>query len=64
MLRLAAEHRLDARLLLVTLAFAVTTGSVASPIGNPQNLLIATTSKIRHTGPMDVVHPVIHEWGR
>jgi Na+/H+ antiporter NhaD/arsenite permease-like protein len=41
MLRLAAEHRLDARLLLVTLAFAVTTGSVASPIGNPQNLLIA-----------------------
>ena len=29
-----------------------------------QHLLIATTSKIRHTGPMDVVHPVIHEWGR
>ncbi len=41
MLRLAREHRLDARLLLITLAFAVTTGSVASPIGNPQNLLIA-----------------------
>lgn len=41
MLRLAREHRLDARLLLLTLAFAVTTGSVASPIGNPQNLLIA-----------------------
>jgi Na+/H+ antiporter NhaD/arsenite permease-like protein len=41
MLRLAREHRLDARLLLLTLAIAVTTGSVMSPIGNPQNLLIA-----------------------
>ncbi|MFN2309192.1 MAG: SLC13 family permease [Gammaproteobacteria bacterium] len=40
-LRLAREHRLDARLLLLALAFAVTTGSVLSPIGNPQNLLIA-----------------------
>ncbi|MBU1192910.1 MAG: anion transporter [Gammaproteobacteria bacterium] len=41
-LRLAHEHKLDARLLLLALAFAVTTGSVLSPIGNPQNLLIAT----------------------
>jgi Na+/H+ antiporter NhaD/arsenite permease-like protein len=41
MLRLAREHRIDARLLLLTLAFGVTTGSVMSPIGNPQNLLIA-----------------------
>jgi Na+/H+ antiporter NhaD/arsenite permease-like protein len=40
-LRLAQEHRLDPRLLLLALAFAVTTGSVPSPIGNPQNLLIA-----------------------
>jgi len=40
-LRLAREHRLDARLLLLTLAFGITIGSVASPIGNPQNLLIA-----------------------
>ena len=44
MLRLAREHRLDPRLLLLTLAFAVTTGSVMSPIGNPQNLLIAIGS--------------------
>ncbi len=27
--------------LLLSLAFAITIGSVASPIGNPQNLLIA-----------------------
>ncbi len=40
-LQLAREHRLDPALLLVTLAFGVTTGSVMSPIGNPQNLLIA-----------------------
>ncbi len=40
-LRLAREHRLNPRLLLLTLCFAVTTGSVMSPIGNPQNLLIA-----------------------
>jgi len=46
MLRLAREHRLDARLLLLTLAFSVTTGSVMSPIGNPQNLLIAIGSGI------------------
>lgn len=40
-LQLAREHRLEPRLLLMTLAVAVTTGSVLSPIGNPQNLLIA-----------------------
>ncbi len=40
-LRLAQEHRLNPRLLLLAVAFAVTTGSVLSPIGNPQNLLIA-----------------------
>ena len=37
-LRLAREHRIDARLMLLALAFAITTGSVMSPIGNPQNL--------------------------
>lgn len=40
-IKLAREHRLDPKLLLLTLAFAVTIGSVMSPIGNPQNLLIA-----------------------
>jgi len=41
MLRLARDHRLPAPLLLLALAFGITTGSVMSPIGNPQNLLIA-----------------------
>lgn len=41
MLSLARQHGMHARPLLLALAFAVTTGSVMSPIGNPQNLLIA-----------------------
>src|SRR5690606_16125513 len=38
---LARSHGLPPKMLLLGLAFAVTTGSVLSPIGNPQNLLIA-----------------------
>jgi len=41
-LRLALEHKLSGKLFLLTLAYAITLGSVMSPIGNPQNLLIAT----------------------
>jgi len=41
-LRLAHEHKINSQLLLLTLAYAVTIGSVMSPIGNPQNLLIAS----------------------
>jgi Na+/H+ antiporter NhaD/arsenite permease-like protein len=33
---------LSVKMLLISLCFAITTGSVLSPIGNPQNLLIAT----------------------
>ena len=33
---------LSIKMLLISLCFAITTGSVMSPIGNPQNLLIAT----------------------
>ncbi|HKK06784.1 MAG TPA: SLC13 family permease [Gammaproteobacteria bacterium] len=40
-LRLAREHELEPEPMLLALAFAVTTGSIMSPIGNPQNLLIA-----------------------
>ena len=40
-LLLAEKHNVSAKVLLLTLAFAITTGSVMSPIGNPQNLLIA-----------------------
>ncbi|MGB7787988.1 anion transporter [Methanoregula sp.] len=43
-LALAAGRRISKKLLLLTLAFAITTGSVMSPIGNPQNLLIALHS--------------------
>ena len=38
---LARKARTAPRVLLITLAFAVTIGSAMSPIGNPQNLLIA-----------------------
>jgi Na+/H+ antiporter NhaD/arsenite permease-like protein len=41
-LRLAREHNVNSRLLLLTLAYAITIGSVMSPIGNPQNFLIAS----------------------
>lgn len=41
MLHFSREHSLPPKMLLLALAFAVTTGSVMSPIGNPQNLLIA-----------------------
>ncbi|TAJ44538.1 anion transporter [Methanofollis fontis] len=38
----AARTGIRPQTLLFALAFAVTTGSVTSPVGNPQNLLIAT----------------------
>lgn len=40
-LYLARSLSISPKLLLLSLAFGVTTGSVMSPIGNPQNLLIA-----------------------
>jgi len=47
-LLLAKTHRIDPRILLIALAFAITIGSVMSPIGNPQNLLIATQANIKN----------------
>jgi Na+/H+ antiporter NhaD/arsenite permease-like protein len=44
-LLLARRHGIRPQIFLLALAIAVTTGSVPSPIGNPQNLLIAI-----HTG--------------
>jgi len=41
MLLLARKHHYNAKVLLLALAFSITIGSVMSPIGNPQNLLIA-----------------------
>lgn len=45
-LMLAKEHKMSHKLLLLTLAFSVTIGSVMSPIGNPQNLLIAINGHV------------------
>jgi Na+/H+ antiporter NhaD/arsenite permease-like protein len=45
-LHLASQHRLPPKALLLCLAFAVTIGSVASPIGNPQNLIISLQGDI------------------
>jgi len=42
-LLLAKKHHLTPQPLLLALAFAITIGSVMSPIGNPQNLLVAIT---------------------
>ncbi len=47
-LLLARKHCLPAKPLLLALAFAVTIGSVMSPIGNPQNLLIALNGGIQN----------------
>lgn len=45
-LLLAQKHKISAKILLLTLAFAITIGSVMSPIGNPQNLLIAIHGEV------------------
>jgi Na+/H+ antiporter NhaD/arsenite permease-like protein len=45
-LLIARKHKMSPKLLLLTLAFSVTIGSVMSPIGNPQNLIIALNGKI------------------
>jgi Na+/H+ antiporter NhaD/arsenite permease-like protein len=43
-LAIATKFRISPQLMLLSLAIAITTGSVMSPIGNPQNLLIAVNS--------------------
>lgn len=45
-LLLARKHEMSPKLLLLALAFGITTGSVMSPIGNPQNLLIALSGGV------------------
>ena len=46
MLYFARTLKIASKLLLLTLAFAVTIGSAMSPIGNPQNLLIAVNANL------------------
>lgn len=45
-LMFASRHNISHKLLLLSLCFATTLGSVASPIGNPQNLLIALSGNV------------------
>ncbi len=47
-LTLAKNHKTSPGALLLALAFSITIGSVMSPIGNPQNLLIALHSQIKN----------------
>ncbi|MBI3546177.1 MAG: anion transporter [Gammaproteobacteria bacterium] len=45
-LLLAKQHKMPPQVLLLALAFGVTLGSVVSPIGNPQNLLVAIHAQL------------------
>lgn len=47
-LTLSYRFKIGHKLMLITLCFAVTLGSVASPIGNPQNLLIAINGEVHN----------------
>jgi Na+/H+ antiporter NhaD/arsenite permease-like protein len=42
----AIKEGINPKLMLLSLAFAITIGSVASPIGNPQNLLVASSGLV------------------
>ena len=45
-LQFSRKYGISPKLMLFALAFGVTTGSVMSPIGNPQNLLIAINGNL------------------
>ncbi len=45
-LLLARKHGIAPKALLLALAFSITVGSVMSPIGNPQNLLVAVKGEV------------------
>jgi Na+/H+ antiporter NhaD/arsenite permease-like protein len=47
-LYLARTNRVSPKPLLLALAFSITTGSVISPIGNPQNLLVALQGPVEN----------------
>ncbi len=46
-LLIARKHDISPKALLLALAFSITVGSVMSPIGNPQNLLVAVNGAIQ-----------------
>lgn len=43
-IQFSRDHKIPAKILLLALAYSITIGSVMSPIGNPQNLVIASNS--------------------
>ena len=45
---LSRNHKINAKLILLTVAFSVTIGSTLTPIGNPQNLIIAVLGNVRN----------------
>ncbi len=57
-LMLASQTGADQKTFLVALCVAVTIGSMATPIGNPQNLLIAASGKV-HAPMVTFVHWLI-----
>jgi Na+/H+ antiporter NhaD/arsenite permease-like protein len=58
MLGVSKQLKMRPNVLLITLAFGVTIGSVMTPVGNPQNLLVALSSGI--TNPMlDFLHYLV-----
>ena len=58
MLRVSRQLKMRPNVLLITLALGVTIGSVMTPVGNPQNLLVALSSGI--TNPMlDFLHYLV-----
>ncbi len=56
MLYFGKRHRISPKLLLLALAFAITTGSVVSPIGNPQNLLVAVEGNVANPFVIFVIY--------
>src|SRR5467141_758202 len=59
MLGLSKQMRIKPSVLLITLALGVTIGSVMTPVGNPQNLLIALSSGIPNPMLYFLVPPTI-----
>lgn len=55
-LYLSRKLSISPPLLLLCLCFAITTGSVLSPIGNPQNLLIAVNSGLTDPFPTFLIY--------
>lgn len=45
---LSKNHKINSKMILLTVAFSVTIGSTLTPIGNPQNLIIAVLGKVQN----------------